>query len=114
MMCKWVVTALEPGSSNLKNLLRFKLARYQPYPGNNWTPSLQWFSLPNHAARAGSKVWEQMTRAWKKLAGEIKVTPPNNLDEWLSSSIWWEPSVGAIGPLFSKVWAAAMSRRGLL
>jgi hypothetical protein len=31
---KWVVIAYEPGISNFKALLRFRLSQFQPYPGS--------------------------------------------------------------------------------
>jgi hypothetical protein len=75
LMNKWVIMALEPRESTLKNHMRHKLALYQPYIGGNWAPSLSWFILNNHASKASSKVWEQMTRAWKQLVREAQLLP---------------------------------------
>jgi len=40
LMCKWVIKASEPSSSNLHILLQFRLSHYQPYRGGRWALSL--------------------------------------------------------------------------
>jgi hypothetical protein len=65
LMAKWILAACEPGDSNFKIMLRHRISNFQPYPGGNWPPSLQWFALPSHAAKSGSMVWQRTAQAWK-------------------------------------------------
>jgi hypothetical protein len=67
LMAKWIISACEPGNSNFKIMLRYRLSHYQSYSGGNWEPSLQWFLLRNHAAKNGSSIWNQVARSWKHL-----------------------------------------------
>jgi hypothetical protein len=38
LMAKWIVVAHEPGVSNFKVLLRYRLSRYQPHSRGKWNP----------------------------------------------------------------------------
>jgi hypothetical protein len=114
LMSKWILTAMEPGDSNLKSLLRHRLAQYQLYSGGNWALNLQWFILKNHASKAGSKVWVQTARSWKQLVGGIWSVLIASFEEWLSASIWWDEGFSNISPLFSRLRAAPLSRQGLI
>jgi hypothetical protein len=63
LMCKWVVKASEPGTSNLQAMLRFRLSGFQPYVGGKWASDLNWFTIPQHKALGGSKVWQRVAKA---------------------------------------------------
>jgi hypothetical protein len=63
LMCKWIITAIELGSSNFKRLLRYRLSMFQPYASGNWSPNLLWFIFPHHPARMDSKIWERTVRS---------------------------------------------------
>jgi hypothetical protein len=54
LMIKWVIKALEPGTTNLHEFLRYRLSLYQPYPGGKWHPSLEFFTMKGHSSRQGS------------------------------------------------------------
>ncbi len=45
---KWVVNTLEPNSSNLQELLKFKLKNYQLHHGGKWSLNLKWCIHKNH------------------------------------------------------------------
>jgi hypothetical protein len=88
LMCKWIITTMEPQSSNFKRLLRYRLSMFQPYAGGNWSPNLLWVTFPHHAAKMGSKIWERTVQSWKLLVGKLSLLPPDSFEEWLSSSFW--------------------------
>lgn len=46
LMTKWVVKACESSTSNLHELLRYRLSNFQPYQCGRWAPSLEFFILP--------------------------------------------------------------------
>lgn len=71
LMCKWVLTSCEPGNSNFKQLLRYRLLHCQPQNGESWPPSLEWFTMPTYKAPTGSKIWGRVMRSWKSLVGKI-------------------------------------------
>jgi hypothetical protein len=113
LMCKWIISACEPGLSNFKYMLRFRLSQFQPYSGGRWEPNPNWFTFKSYSDSRGSDLWGRTTKAWKNLVGELRTVPPRSYEEWLSASIWWTSGFKAIGPGFSKTRAAALSRNGL-
>lgn len=108
MHTKWVLKACEPGESNLKTLIRFRLVNYQPYKGGRWGASLRWFIQKGHQAKFGSGVWKRTAIAWKSIVNDIKVAVPNNYDKWINLDFWWTPGFNMIGPNFSKNRAAQL------
>jgi hypothetical protein len=54
LMAKWVVLDLEPGGSNFRNLLRFKLMRFQPHFRGAWDPFIEWCISSEHHASSSS------------------------------------------------------------
>lgn len=113
LMVKWIIKALEPGTSNLHLFLRYKLAHFQPYGGGRWSESLEFFPLSRHQARTGSIVWNRVYPAWKCILHAVTPIPPKSWDELMNSSWWWSPSVPYIGAGFSKVQAAKLHQVGL-
>jgi hypothetical protein len=45
LMVKWVIKAMEPGTMNLYEFLRYRLNLYQPYQGGRWQPGLEFFMM---------------------------------------------------------------------
>lgn len=113
LMTKWVVKALEPGDSNLHLLLRARLSSYQPYKGGRWEAGLEFFTLKTHQCKRGSLVWNRVTSAWKSIRPEITYIRPSNLEELLSSSLWFCPSYSIIGLCFSKSRATILHKKGM-
>jgi hypothetical protein len=72
MMTKWIMKVVEPGSSNLHLMLRFRLSHCQPYSGGRWAPNLEYFTLPRFQAKRGSKVWNRIGTSWKALVKDIQ------------------------------------------
>jgi hypothetical protein len=112
LMGKWIISAYEHGDTNFKLMLRFCLSHFQPYPRDNWPPSLEWCTSPTHSAVRGSKVWDIIARAWKSLCRDIIPEEPQTFEEWLSSNFWWSHPDVAFGPTFSKARGAALARAG--
>jgi hypothetical protein len=113
LLSKWIISACEPGSSNLKIMLRHRLAGSQPYHQGRWQKSLQWFTLSNHKATPGSKVWGHTSRAWLQMVKEISYLPAASYDEWLCTSFWWSPGIGTINPDFSRERTTELFNQGL-
>jgi hypothetical protein len=113
LMSKWVVSACEPGDSNFKKLMQYRLSCFQPYSHGGWNRSLEWFSQHSHKASPGSKIWNRMARAWKTLVMEVEQVGPSSYDEWLSTAFWWSPGLGTIGPDFSRARASELFNSGL-
>ena len=74
MMTKWIVKALEPGTSNLQLLLKYRLERYQPYSGDRWGPNMDYFTKLSHQYKQGSKVWNRMAETWKTMNKDLVTT----------------------------------------
>jgi hypothetical protein len=113
LMSKWIVKALESGTSNLHLLLRFRLQRFQPYSGGRWDPSLDYFLLPHFQAKQGSRAWNRVGTAWRSLAKEVTRVKPKNFEEVMSESFGWSGFVSTIGPGFAKNRAAQLHKAGL-
>jgi hypothetical protein len=94
-------------------MLRYRLGLYQPYGGRRWAPSLAYFTIPGHACRRGSLTWNRIGETWKKLVSEIEYVEPCNFEEILNENVWWSQDMSLLGPGFSKVRGAALSRAGL-
>jgi hypothetical protein len=58
--------------------------------------------VTTHRASSGSKQWNRVAKAWKELGSAIRVNPPSNYDEWISSSFWWNGNSYCAGPKFSR------------
>jgi len=59
--CKWAVMALEPGESNLKTQLCYKLAACcKPSCQKSWTPDLNWSLVGGYISSPGSKTGQIM------------------------------------------------------
>jgi hypothetical protein len=41
LMTKWIISALEPGESNFKSIICFRLWQFQPYTGGAWCLSAE-------------------------------------------------------------------------
>jgi hypothetical protein len=89
LLAKWIAKALQPGNSNLQQLLRHKLLQIRAHSSGQWAPTLLWCLTPNFHASNGSKVWNRTIRAWKKLSGKVVGVPPSNYEEVLLTSPWW-------------------------
>jgi hypothetical protein len=63
LMTKWLIKAMELGSSNLHAKWRYRLRSYQPYQGGRWQSSLEFFTIVGHQSRQGSLGWNQTTLA---------------------------------------------------
>lgn len=113
LMIKWIVKAMEQGTSNLHIFLRHRLNHYQPYAGEKWELSLDFFTLKKHHSHRGSAIWHRVTNAWKKLSIEIIYNKPTNIDEWPSTSLWFCQAFSMIGPGFSKETAPTLHKKGM-
>lgn len=91
LMTKWLVKALEPGTSNLHLLLRHKLSQYQPYRGGRWCENLDFFSVPGHQARNGSITWNRVASVWKTMLHVTSFVKPRSWKELMNTSWWWCP-----------------------
>lgn len=110
---KWVVKALEPGQSNLHLMLRYRLSNFQPFKSAAWAPSMEFFVLPGHQAKQGSRIWNRVSTAWAKPLPDVSFIEPQCFEELLSSSFWWNPYAPAIEPEFSRDRAGQLHRMGL-
>lgn len=86
LLTKWVVVACEPGYSNFKAILRYRLARTQPPGPQRWADSPDWFQMHQHKSKQGSNVWNRIGRAWKTMVKFTYHTGPENFDEWLATN----------------------------
>jgi hypothetical protein len=111
LFCKWIVHACEPGESNFKLMLRYRLAGFQPYAQGNWGRSLEWFMQRGHVATSGSRIWGRVTRAWKEIVSEVRHSPPKNYEEWLNTPFWHNRDLW--GPHFAKERAAELHQAGI-
>jgi hypothetical protein len=101
-MTKWVLKALEPSTSNLHVLLRYRLSNYQPYQGGRWANSLEFFIVLGHQSHNGLMGWNRTTAAWKSSLWDLQYVNPQNIDNLFSCSLWHCSEVALIGPGFSK------------
>jgi hypothetical protein len=49
LLCKRVIRSLDPGNSNLKLLLDFKLTMCKPSQYMTWDPEVNWVLVGNHS-----------------------------------------------------------------
>jgi hypothetical protein len=76
LLVKWIMEALEPGSSNLHLLPGYWLEHFQPYNDGRWEPSLEYFILPKFQAKPGSKVSNRVGTSWRSLVKDISRVRP--------------------------------------
>jgi len=93
LLAKWVMYAIEPGISGLKTLLRYRIHRMKPHPKSGfWFSSASWLMVHRPSVSRGSRIWNRIIFAWKKIVKQIKLIPPTNASEVLATSIWWSTS----------------------
>jgi hypothetical protein len=112
-MVKWIVKAMELGTTNLHEFLRYRLCLYQPYPGGSWSPSLEYFTIQGHRSRQGSLGWNRATQAWKTMLPALHFVTPSCVEDLRSCNLWNCPGVPLIGPGFSKLRAGQLHKVGL-
>jgi hypothetical protein len=92
LMMKWIISAYEPGTSNFKALLRYRLSHCQPYGRGSWPVTMTWFHLPDHKGASGSPIWQRVIKSWKVMVTSIQVREPTTFEEWLATDFWWGAS----------------------
>jgi hypothetical protein len=112
-MVKWMIKALELGTSNLHEFLRYRLSLYQPYQGGRWKPSLEFFTLKGHSSRQRSLGWNRAAQVWKSILPDLHYVPPKCLDDLMSYDLWSCLEAPLIGPGFSRLCAANLHKAGL-
>ena len=113
LMTKWLIKAMEPGTSNLHLFLRFRPSQSQPYLGRHWPQSLEYFTLSKHQRKKGSLVWNQVALAWKKMLSFVSVSSQTIWEELMCCSFWWHPECQFEENGFSLVRATSLHKRGL-
>jgi hypothetical protein len=113
LMCKWLLKAVEPGTSNLHILLRHKVEHFQLYSGGKWSPSLEYFTLPKFQAKKGSKAWNIVGTSWRALVKDVSRVRPSSFEEVMGESMWWSEFAPLVGPGFSKAHATQLHKAGL-
>ena len=89
LICKWVVKACEPGNSNLLTFLRCRLSLYKPTKDGRWASDSMWFMNPSHRSAPGSKIWNRVASAWKKLCKHAQWIKPDTFEETCVASLWF-------------------------
>ena len=112
-MSKWIVKACEPLHTNLHLMLRYRLSRFQPYKRGKWSPSLEYFTMPQHQSHRGSKIWNRVVAAWGKMLPEVSFIEPQCFEEFLGSSFWWNEYAPVIGAGFSRARVGELHARGI-
>ena len=102
-MCKWIVRAMEPGDSNLKLILRYRLAKFNSQRGKKWGVSLDWFTSKIHQEFTGSKIWGHIRKALKFMRKGVYQIPPRTKVELLHSNLWWSEEVKLLQKKFTNV-----------
>jgi hypothetical protein len=86
---------------------------FQPFLLAAWTPFLEWYILPEHKASPGSALWHRTTTAWKSMAKDIQVLPPQLYDEWLTINFWLRTRQAIIGAGFTRCRAIQLHNASL-
>jgi hypothetical protein len=113
LAAKWILKALAPGNANVQHLLRHRILQVYPVGKGNWPCHVQWITSHRPTIGRGSQVWECIGQAWKRLVQNIDPIPPCNVDEVLSSSLWWMTSFFGMYSGFSRTGAATLMHRGM-
>jgi hypothetical protein len=69
--------ALEPKDFSLKTLFKYKLNHCFPSKHKRWAPYIQWTFAHNLTPIYGSKIWDEVMKAWKVMVR--KMNPPPSL-----------------------------------
>jgi hypothetical protein len=86
---KWVLRVLEPGTSALHTLLRYRLGKLRPSRSGTWPPSLQWALTFKFTAPRGTRIWNRLVQSWKRINKFIDAIRPRNSEEVLRVNLWW-------------------------
>jgi len=85
---------------NKEILLQFRINKIKPnIHYGYWYPSAAWLMVKHPSVTRGSRVWNRIMVAWRRLTVHIEPSPPTNSDEVLSTSLWW--SLTYIGSNFN-------------
>jgi hypothetical protein len=73
---KWMLKALTLGNSNIQYLLRHRILQILSAGGGSWPRHVQWAMFYKFSVRQGSRAWERISQAWRKLVHHIEYIPP--------------------------------------
>jgi hypothetical protein len=113
LTAKWIIRVLTPGIAPLQILLRYRLLKIRPHTQGGWPMASNWVLMQKFRATRGSRAWDRIIQAWRKMSPHLAVRPPVNDCEVLTIHLWW--SSFYIGGLFgfSHASAAQLMRNGL-
>ena len=90
LLGKWIIHSLEPGTSNLKTLLRHRIAQINPTTrGGRWRSSTNWLPVHGFSSPRGSSIWTKVIQVWKKLVRCTAPTIPTTREDVITTSLWW-------------------------
>jgi len=78
-----------------------------------WYPNQAWLMVHKPSASKGSRVWNRIIVAWKKIVKHIELTPPTNMDEVLNTSLGWATNFIGSNFNFSPDRARHLARAGM-
>jgi hypothetical protein len=110
---KWIVRAMDPGTSTLHILLRHRLGKLRPTRTGTWPPTMHWALIHGFSAPKGSRIWNQLMKSWQVMNKFLQAIPPRNKNKVLQVNLWW--TMHFIGGNFgySLVRVGQLSRKGL-
>ena len=90
LLGKWLFHSLEPGNTSLKILLCYRLQGCNPSKkGGKWPHSNNWMLVHGFTSTRGSRIWDKVIQAWKKLVKRTRITEPTNYEEVANTHLWW-------------------------
>ena len=113
LLAKWIVRAFIPDNSNLHHLLGFKLRHSKPCNRGKWPTPCTWSLLSEHKKVPGSKLWQRITKAWKKMLPSLTLKPPTTRDSALNQSLWFSTSFSGSQFGFTPERAAELASSGM-
>jgi hypothetical protein len=110
---KWITKVLSPGSSNIQILLCYKIYQTQPAFSGSWPASPRWILGHKFEAHNGSKGWNRIIQAWRRLTPKLEIFPLRNHDKVLSTPLWYSSHFIGFNFGISPQQAAALSHKGV-
>jgi hypothetical protein len=113
LLSKWIICAYMLGETNLQILLHHKLSQFQPVKRLTWPPNPTWAFVKNHIKQTGSRIWNQICKAWARLVKSIRPCPPTTREGLLNKQLWWNFEFKGGDYNMSQERALTLHRKGL-
>jgi hypothetical protein len=90
LLTKWTIYTYMPRKSYLHVLLCHKFFYFQLAKCLTWPSNPNWILVKEYKKQTSSQIWNQIYKAWARIAKSIRLWPPTTLEGVTNLQLWWD------------------------